>query len=293
MSEHEDTHRSWDAPLGMNARNDLIERVNPGEAIFRVNQKYQTKQDLEAAGIPVSPTIALIRDRLELRDFDWSSLPDAWALKPNCGMAGGGIVLATERDSDGDGWRTGSGEQLTRQDIEDHLHLILEGEFSMSGLEMDVGFFEPLIEPHEVLADLVPYGLPDIRIICKDDQPVLAMTRLPTEESEGRANLHQKAIGAGIDLEMGKLTQAYLEDEYIETHPDTGRTFEGVQIPYWSEILDAASACSEATRLGYLGADIVIDKERGPLIIEVNAHPGLEIQNVTGKGLNALLKALG
>lgn len=282
-------HRDWDKVLGMNARNGLIEYENSSEAIRLVNDKYATKLALTAKDIPVTPTITLIRDRLEFRAFDWTSLPDAWALKPNCGKAGAGILLAKERDADGEGWRTGSGRLLSVAAITEHIHLILEGEFSMGGMEADAALFEPLILAHETLGELVPYGLPDIRVICYHGEPVLAMTRLPTEASEGKANLHQNAVGAGIDLETGQLTRAFHGGRDIVQHPDTARLLNGVQIPSWETILAAARRCGEATELGFLGVDVVIDRERGPLVIEVNAHPGLEIQNVTKAGLKELL----
>jgi glutathione synthase/RimK-type ligase-like ATP-grasp enzyme len=38
--------------------------------------------------------------------------------------------------------------------------------------------------------------------------------------------------------------------------------------------------------------DIVVDRERGPLVLEINARPGLEIQNVVGRGLGDALAAL-
>ena len=39
------------------------------------------------------------------------------------------------------------------------------------------------------------------------------------------------------------------------------------------------------TGLGYLGVDMVIDRERGPLILEMNARPGLNIQIANASGL--------
>lgn len=283
-----ETH-DWGKVLGMNARNGLIEHENPSSAIRLVNDKHATKAALGAKDIPVTPTAALIRDRLEFKHFDWSSLPDAWALKPNCGKAGAGILLAKERDAGGEGWRTGSGRLLSVDAISEHIHLILEGEFSMGGMEADAALFEPLIVAHEALGELVPYGLPDIRVICYHGEPALAMTRLPTEASEGKANLHQDAVGAGIDLETGRITKAFHCGHDTERHPDTAKELSGVQVPYWETILEAARRCGEATELGFLGVDVVIDRERGPLVIEVNAHPGLEIQNVTKLGLKELL----
>jgi glutathione synthase/RimK-type ligase-like ATP-grasp enzyme len=34
-----------------------------------------------------------------------------------------------------------------------------------------------------------------------------------------------------------------------------------------------------------VGVDLVIDVERGPLMLEVNARPGLQIQVINGEGL--------
>lgn len=119
------------------------------------------------------------------------------------------------------------------------------------------------------------------------------MLRLPTNASEGRANLHQGALGVAVDLDSGKVTRALFKGEEVSEHPDTGRALTGVQVPYWEEILDAASSCSEATGLGYPGVDLVIDEELGPLVMEVNARPGLQVQNVTGVGLAERLEEIG
>ncbi len=114
--------------------------------------------------------------------------------------------------------------------------------------------FEPLIRADPALALLAHQGLPDIRVICVGDQPQLAMLSLPTRFSGGRANLHQKAIGAAVDLATGRITHALVGKEPIEAHPDTGQPLIGAAVPYWPEVLDAARRCAGATGLRYLGA---------------------------------------
>ncbi len=275
----------WEAVLGMNARNARVEAENPLKAIQLVNSKHDTKAALEEAGVPVAPTLVRIRDRRELSRLDWDALPEAFALKPNYGRGGAGILLA----KDGDGWSTLSGRPLSKEVIKDQIRSILEGEYSLESVERDSALLEPLIVPHPVLARLVPSGLPDIRVICHHGEPLLAMMRLPTEESEGRANLHQGAVGAAVDLGSGRVARAMLKRERIEEHPDTGEGLLGVEVPEWGAVVEAAGRCAEATGLGYLGADVVVDEERGPLVLEVNARPGLEIQNVAGVGLADLL----
>ncbi len=201
------------------------------------------------------------------------------------GRQGAGLLTASERDDSGDGWRTASGDHLPKSALADHIRRVLDGEYSFEEVEKDWVLFEKQVVPHGALAELVPQGLPDIRTVCYRSEPLLAMMRLPTNASDGRANLHQGALGVAVDLGSGCVTRALFKGQEVSQHPDTEQALVGVEVPCWDEILDAASSCSDATGLGYLGVDLVIDEELGPLVMEVNARPGLQIQNVTGVGL--------
>jgi alpha-L-glutamate ligase-like protein len=120
--------------------------------------------------------------------------------------------------------------------------------------------------------------------------PVMAMVRLPTSLSGGKANLHQGAIGAGVDLAGGKTLTAVWRNEVVSEHPDTGNSVENVAIPGWSDLLQIAAGASELTGLGYLGVDLVLDKNLGPMVLEMNARPGLNIQIANRAGLLARLQ---
>lgn len=277
--------RRWDSVLGLNGRNDFITAVNPPAAIRLVNDKQATKAALRAAGVPTAPTLALLQDGRHLARLRRNGLPATWACKPNHGLGGNGILLAAARE--GVNWRSPSGRRLRLRDISHHVRLILDGEFSAR--PSDAALFEPLLRPDPALAGLSVGGLPDIRVICAGPQPRLAMLRLPTVGSGGRANLHQGAVGGAVDLGSGTVTAASSFGQPVVTHPDTGAPLVGARVPGWSEILDLASRCAGATGLHYLGADIVLDAARGPLALEVNARPGLQIQNVTGRGLRDLV----
>lgn len=275
--------RAFDGVLGMNARNDRIARDNPFAAVRLVNDKVATKAALLAAGAPTSPTLALLSSRRDLRSLDWDAMPGAWALKPNQGLGGSGILLSAGRTEDGSGWVTGSGRPFGLHDVADHVRQVLDGEFSSRG--RDCALLEPLIRAHPEMDRLSYRGLPDVRVLCLGDQPVLAMVRLPTRSSGGRANLHQGAIGAAVDLATGRLTRAWTGKSTVTHHPDSGEPVVGARIPHWDAVLDAAATCGPATGLRYVGADVVVDADAGPLVLEVNARPGLQIQNVTGVGL--------
>lgn len=285
--------RSWGEILGMNARTLLVERENPTRAVQLVNNKQASKDALAQAEVPVPPTIELVRDRRELADLDWDGLPDAWVLKPNMGLRGAGLLIADERDESGDGWLKNDGSPLTRSGLADHMRRTLDGEYSFEDVWRDWVLFEKQVVPHGVLAELVPQGLPDLRIVCYHSEPLLAMMRLPTNTSEGRANLHQGALGVAVDLDSGCTTRALFREREICEHPDTGHNLGGIEVPYWDQIVGAASSCSDAMGLGYLGVDLVIDEELGPLVMEVNARPGLQVQNVAGVGLAGRLKEVG
>lgn len=276
------------AILGMNRRNALIARLNPREAIKGVNQKFETKQRLAASGVPVPPTLALIASEGEAADFDYASLPEAFAIKPNRGRRGEGVILVDGRCEGG--WRKLNGEVLTEKMLRAHITRILAGELSLEGGNSDAALIEPLIRTHPDFARMVPFGLPDIRIICLGDVPLMAMTRLPTQESGGRANLHQGAVGAAIDFRDGTIFRAVLGQEEVWDHPSTNAALIGARLPFWHETVEAARRCSGALGLGYIGVDLVIDATRGVQVLECNAYPGLEIQNVNAAGLGARIK---
>jgi alpha-L-glutamate ligase-like protein len=269
--------------LGMNRRNALIQRYNTREAIKGVNQKFETKLRLAEAGVPVPQTLALIGEESELADFDFATLPDAFAVKPNRGRRGEGVILVDGRVEGG--WRQLNGETLTPAMLTQHVRRIMAGELSLEGSNSDAALFEPLIRTHPDFARLVPYGLPDIRIICLRDIPLMAMTRLPTIESRGRANLHQGAVGAAIDFSSGAIFRAVLGQDEVDDHPSTHARLIGQVIPLWADVVQAARRCSGALDLGYVGVDLVIDATAGVQVLECNAYPGLEIQNVNAAGL--------
>jgi alpha-L-glutamate ligase-like protein len=274
--------------LGMNRRNALIAQLNSREAIKGVNQKYETKERLARAGVPVPPTLALIAGEAEAAGFDYASLPDAFAIKPNRGRRGEGVILVDGRVNGG--WRKLNGEVLTEKALRAHVTRILAGELSLEGGNSDAALIEPLIRTHSDFAQMVPFGLPDIRIICLGDVPLMAMTRLPTQESGGRANLHQGAVGAAIDFRDGRIFRAVLGQEEVWDHPSTNAALIGARLPFWHETVAAARRCSGALGLGYVGVDLVIDATRGVQVLECNAYPGLEIQNVNGAGLGARIE---
>jgi alpha-L-glutamate ligase-like protein len=247
---------------------------------------------LNEFGIATTGTICVVSDYGDLIRFDPTKiLPDSWAIKPARGSQGDGILLAVRRE--GNNWYKGSGSVLTPDDVKDHVRKIVDGQFAGDAEATDTALIEPLIRCHQDVADLVPEGLPDLRLISLRDEPLMAMMRLPTNASDGKANLHQHGIGAGVSLETGIVTHAMQAGVGMDCHPDTGKRLVGFQVPHWEAVLELASKCGSAIGLGYCGVDIVLDDKLGPLVLEINAHPGLEIQNINREGLRKAMVIMG
>lgn len=282
--------------LGMNARNiSYVTRSNSRTAIRIANNKILTKRILLKNDIPTPILYASIKSTKDLDEFNWDILPERFVIKPNQGLGGEGILVIQKREwNDQDKeyrWFTASGNSYSIDDLKRHIFNILDGNFSMSN-EPDIAFFEKRIVNHSSIRGMSYKGVPDIRIIVYNNVPVMAMMRLPTKKSNSKANLAQGAIGVGIDLATGITTTASIKKprrKNIDKHPDTAEDLRDFQIPFWDQILEIAIRCQKLTGLGFLGADIALDKEMGPVVLELNARAGLEIQVVNRAGLAARL----
>lgn len=272
--------------LGMNARNlKYIRPNNLRRAIKIADSKLKTKLILEAEKIPTPKLLGMFRRHKDIAKFNWDELPGNVVLKPNRGTGGDGIVVFSKKGLDEKGesiWITSGGEEWHLDDIERHILNILDGNFSLQNIP-DVAFLEEKIITHRAFRKYTYKGLPDIRVIVYNKVPVMTMMRLPTKWSKGKANLAQGAIGAGIDMATGRTTSAAIKKpvrRFVTKHPDTAQDLSGLEVPYWNEVLEMAIRCQEISRVGFLGADIAVDEKKGPVILELNARPGLEIQNV-------------
>jgi len=265
--------------LGLNARNlNYIRPYNSKRAICIADNKLLTKYVLKKAGLPVPDTYAIISSIKELEEFNWLNLPVAFTLKPNRGSLGSGVlVVYGRRKKPPFYWIKAKNKRVSIENLKMHILNILEGAFSLNKLP-DVAFFEERVKLLKLFKLYTRRGIPDIRIIVHNLVPVMAELRLPTPESEGRANLHLGAIGTGIDVGTGITTTAIYKDRLIEYMPGIKLSLRGIKIPFWKDILKLAVLAQKVSKIGFLGVDIAIDRDKGPMILELNARPGLSIQ---------------
>lgn len=269
--------------LSINQRNtDFVLRYNPRKLFPLVDDKLKTKQLAIKAGIAVPPLYGLIETEQQIKNIDSLLEPyKDFVIKPARGSGGDGILVFTDKVFGR--YRQINGKLTTSQELSYHLSRLLSGAYSLGG-SSDYAIIEKRVVVDPVFAEVSYEGIPDIRIITLLGYPAMAMVRLPTRLSGGKANLHQGAIGVGVDLATGKTLGGVFHNDAIDYHPDTLNSIMGIEVPYWDEILRIASGCYDLTGLGYLGVDIVLDKDQGPVMLELNARPGLNIQIANREG---------
>ncbi|KPY45792.1 Uncharacterized protein ALO47_04484 [Pseudomonas syringae pv. ribicola] len=277
--------------MGINRRNaDYVLKYNKRSLYPIVDDKIITKERAIAAGIHVPEMYGVISTEKEIDQLDEiiGGRSD-FVIKPAQGAGGDGILVIADRFEDR--YRTVSGRIISKSEIEHQVSSILTGLYSLGG-HRDRALIEYRVTPDPIFKSISYEGVPDIRIIVLMGYPVMAMLRLPTRQSGGKANLHQGAIGVGVDLATGITLQGTWLNSIISKHPDTTNSVDGVQLPNWDGFMKLSAECYELCGLGYIGVDMVLDQDKGPLILELNARPGLNIQIANDSGLTHRTQAV-
>ncbi|UYG09539.1 alpha-L-glutamate ligase-like protein [Halomonas sp. M4R1S46] len=274
--------------IGMNRRNiRYIGRYNDRRLYPLVDDKLKTKLLAQQYAITTPALIGTVTTQFGVKHIrEMLTGHTGFVIKPAKGSGGKGI-LVVERVDGGD-YIKPSGSRLSLEDVERHASNILSGLYSLGG-SPDVALIESLINFDETFGEYTYEGVPDIRVIVFKGYPVMAMMRLSTAASDGKANLHQGAVGVGIDIATGTAIRGVQFDRSRHDHPDTGHELASLCIPGWQTLLLLAASCYEMTSLGYLGTDMVLDRDHGPMLLELNARPGLAIQMANGEGLRPRL----
>ncbi len=277
--------------LGLNARSlSYLKPLNTKRGRRIADSKLLTKKYLRKAGLPTPKLLKVFKSPQEVAEFNWLTLPDNFVLKPASGYAGGGIVIVKKRAKWAGEWRLMDDSITNVADFRLRSLDILAGQYSLHNLP-DWAMVEERIKITKVLRKYAYQGTPDVRVLVYNKVPVMAMLRLPAAESKGKSNLHQGAIGVGIDIATGITTYGIIRGQFIKYVPGTKRKINGIKLPSWNTILTLAVKAQEAVpSLGFVGVDIVFDKQHGPVILELNARPGVEIQNAN---LSPLKRRLG
>lgn len=275
--------------LGMNARNfHIISKYNARRLYPLVDDKVQTKALALQYGVKTPDLIGVIEHQYQVKNIlQMVKNHHEFVVKPAHGSGGKGVLVI--KDYSDNCFMLSSGKMLTYNELYQHISNILSGLYSLGG-RYDEALVEEVVHFSDIFKDYSYQGVPDVRIIVYKGYPIMAMTRLSTAESAGRANLHQGAVGVGLDIKTGKTKRAVQHNLPLTRHPDTDADLRKIEVPLWREHLLIAAKAYEMTGLGYFGADIVLDAQKGPMMLELNARPGLAIQIANGLGLKKAVK---
>ncbi|MDQ7021763.1 MAG: sugar-transfer associated ATP-grasp domain-containing protein [Candidatus Dojkabacteria bacterium] len=237
--------------LGRNERYlEYIRPHNRRNAFKIADDKVITKRLLAKHDIPVPKMIRVINSYEELESIDFNELPSSFVIKPVHGVRGGGVDIFYNRDSEGQ-WIRADKSKVSISRLKTLCRDIIDGKYSLNN-EQDIVLIEERVKTHKGFRYHTFKGAPDIRIIVFNNIPVMAMLRLPTERSKGKANLDQGAIGSGIDMAVGKTTHSiYGKAGAIEKIPHTRLPVSGLRMPYWHRILKYSIEASKAAGLGF------------------------------------------
>src|SRR5210317_1722696 len=218
--------------LGLNERNaEFIMRLNSRRLYPRVDDKALTKKLALEAGMPVPDLYGIIDNQGDIRRFaEIVADHQSFVVKPAQGSGGDGIVVVSSRSArKRDSFRLASGALVTEGEVEHHISNIISGQFSLSG-GRDKALIEYCVQFDPVFSEVSFQGVPDVRVIVYRGYPAMAMVRLPTRASDGKANLHQGDVGAGIDMGSGLTLNGVLDNKIVDEHPDTGALIAGLEI---------------------------------------------------------------
>ena len=282
--------------LTKNERNKVYLRKNSAEGRSIADSKYKTKRRLSKAGVSVPQLIARFKNMEEWENFDWTKIEENIVIKPVSGYGGEGIVIIRKRQKNGD-FLLMNGKTMNLEEIKLHGGEILGGRYSLHG-NSDSIIVEERVKIHPMFLNYTKSGTPDIGVIVYNHVPVMAFLRIPTDKSGGKANLQQGGYGLGIDLATGITTFGIVgKGEEVKKIYDFRKKknikVNGIKIPFWKEILETAVKCQRAIPgLGFMRVDVVLDKEDGPKVLEVNARPGLSIQLCNKAGLKRRIEKI-
>ncbi len=288
----------WSDILGMNARNHLYQsEFNTGKSKKIADSKLMTKSVLRKNKLAVPKLYRIFKDERLVDRYDFTRLPESFVIKPSQGLGGEGILVIDHGGEYAGEWLTVDGQKVTAADLRLHILDILSGRYSMLDLP-DRAFIEERVKVHPRFEPISCQGTPDVGILVFNRVPVMAFLRLPTRESRGKANMFQGAIACGVDMATGVTTKAVKYTSEVKFFPGSRRRLKGVRIPRWDEVLELAVKTAEVAGLGYCRVDVALQPKKTksgklkskPMVLEVNAQPGLKIQLANETGLRRRLE---
>lgn len=228
----------------------LIRKLNKKEDMGKLDNKINTNKLFSEY---------LKRDWSYIGDpklIDFIEKHKKFMAKPTGGMCGKGIEIVDTKDF------------KTSKDIIKYLK------------EKKLDLVEEILIQHKVLADIYPTSVNTIRIVTINNHKIFIIggcIRIGLDKCVD--NFENGGICAVIDVEKGIIPGPAQDKagKYYIKHPVTNNQIEGIEIPYYEELIDMIKKMAKKLpTLKYIGWDIGITPT-GPSLIEANELPGNQI----------------
>jgi putative polysaccharide biosynthesis protein len=243
---------------------------------------------------------ASLRTAAELRRWLRDRGQEGFVFKPMWGSEGRQVLVFTgSAPDDADCFQTLAGD---RYDAE---HLVSFAENTAALHNVALGdprayLIEERIRPHPALAELVGPTLCCVRVVTiigVSGRPhIVGAVYKMQPKPLGVDHLSYGALGCWVNLDTGALSpgRSRHDFDYASVIPGTARPFVGFQLPHWDSIKELALRAAMVFPLGRgIGWDVAIS-DRGPLLIEGNAHWSTSLLQIPAPGglLTGEFKAL-
>jgi len=235
--------------------------------------------------------------RAELRALLEELRPASLVIKPVGGIMGHGVTILPElRYANGIiSAVTSGGDIVSFDDIAQKLDTPPGVHYRMRSYELNLPGYvlQAKLQQHPFLDRIGPYTTNTIRVVTfldADNEVHVHFSILRVGRRGSIAdNWDRGGISIAIDPRTGVLGSGVLKPKYgarrIEAHPDNGVRFAGLQLPFWSEVLElccrAARICPNLRSVGW---DVAL-RNNGPVFVEGNPDWDLPMVQVHTDGL--------
>lgn len=147
---------------------------------------------------------------------------------------------------------------------------------------------EELVIQNEEWSKLNPNSLNTIRVVTKcingEASVIFAVARIGSGASIVD-NFHQGGVGVKVNIEKGCLEGLAIDKNNNESEfvPTTKVKVDGFKIPFWNEVIEMTKKAAKVNdNVNVVGWDVGLTND-GPVIIEGNRGPGMDIIQVLYK----------
>lgn len=291
--------------VGRDGSYEINIRLSPAaltEVRAFVRDKVMYTALLRQLGLPTTETQAVVSARRRFGNITALASPEAVEAflcetaryplfaKPCEGAGSVGSALIRKLDREAGLLHLGNDTQV---DLKSFCHEIFH--------DYPEGFLlQSAVDQHPAMKDMTGDAVGTIRVVTLRDAesctPLYTIWKIPSPTAMSDNFWQTGSMIAEVD-ETGRVGRCKLgtglQAEWIDSHPVSGLTFEGFEIPHYAAIQQVAvEAHMLFPEFGILGWDIAVGPD-GPVIVECNDNPYHVLwQNATGQGaLNPAFKA--